>query len=117
MSDVEHVFAGIAVADFHVALAWYERLFGRAPDVVVRDDEEVMWQLVPGGWVYVVHNAERAGQGLLTILVRDLQRHVEMLVERGIAVPEIETEPGLYRKIALEDPLGNMLSIGENLGK
>ena len=41
---IDHIFAGIAVADYHSALAWYERLLGRPPDVIVTDDE-AMWQV------------------------------------------------------------------------
>ena len=40
---VNHVFAGIPVADYDAALAWYERLLGRLPDVIVKENE-VMWQ-------------------------------------------------------------------------
>jgi hypothetical protein len=36
--------AGIAVANFGAALAWYDRLFGRPADIVVKDDE-VMWRI------------------------------------------------------------------------
>jgi hypothetical protein len=33
------LFAGVAVADFQEARAWYERFFGRAPNVVAHDEE------------------------------------------------------------------------------
>jgi len=31
---INHVFAGIAVAHYDAALAWYERLLGWPPDVI-----------------------------------------------------------------------------------
>jgi hypothetical protein len=37
--DVDVLFAGTAVTDFEEAQAWYERFFGRAPDVVATDEE------------------------------------------------------------------------------
>jgi hypothetical protein len=112
----EHVFAaGVAVADFATAVPWYEKLFGREPDVVVREGEEAMWRVVNSAWVYVVHDARRAGEGLHTILVGDLVSYSAGLAERGIDVPEIETVPGKYRKIALEDPEGNTITVGEVL--
>jgi uncharacterized glyoxalase superfamily protein PhnB len=40
---INHVFAGIAVADCDSALAWYRRFFGRFPDVIVTENE-AMWQ-------------------------------------------------------------------------
>jgi hypothetical protein len=36
---INHVFAGIAVADYDSALAWYKRFFGRPPDVIVTENE------------------------------------------------------------------------------
>ena len=41
--DVDVLFAGATVTDFEEAQAWYERFFGRAPNIVA-NDEEVMWQ-------------------------------------------------------------------------
>ncbi len=59
---ITHIFAGIAVADYEKALAWYARLFGRSPDVIVTDTE-AMWQVREAGWVYVVgeHRSSREG--------------------------------------------------------
>ena len=39
--DVDLLFAGATVTDFEEAQAWYERFFGRAPNIVA-NDEEVM---------------------------------------------------------------------------
>jgi hypothetical protein len=50
---INHVFTGIPVADYHAALAWYERFLGRPPDVIVTDSE-AMWQVAETGWIYVV---------------------------------------------------------------
>ncbi|MEA2421644.1 MAG: hypothetical protein QOF55_743, partial [Thermoleophilaceae bacterium] len=36
---VTEVFAGIAVSDHALALPWYERLFGRPPDLIPNDNE------------------------------------------------------------------------------
>ena len=64
----DHVFAGIPVADYAAARPWYERLAGRAPDMVPHDHEAV-WQLTDTGWLYIVEDAERAGRALVTLLV------------------------------------------------
>jgi len=50
---INNVFAGIAVADYGSARAWYERLLGRPPDVIVTENE-AMWQAADAGWIYVV---------------------------------------------------------------
>lgn len=36
---VNEIFAGAAVADYDVALAWYERLMGRPPDLIPQEHE------------------------------------------------------------------------------
>src|SRR6266567_2325661 len=42
---IKYVFAGIAVADYDSALAWYTRFFGRSPDVIVTENES-MWAIL-----------------------------------------------------------------------
>ncbi len=98
---ITHVFAGIAVADYDAALAWYTRFFGRSPDVIVTENE-AMWQAAGTGWIYVVGDASRAGKALLTLLVNDLDGFVAELGQRG-----------LYRKAVMTDPEGNMISLGQ----
>lgn len=109
---LEHLFAGIPIADLDVARDWYERFAGRPPDLIP-NDEEVCWQLAESGWIYVVRDPERAGHALLTLLVDDLDRFVAELAERGIdSGPIEEVVPGT-RKGSVEDPDGNRLSFAE----
>ena len=105
-----HVFAGIAVADYDAALAWYERLLGRPADVIVTENE-AMWQVAEAGWVYVVGDATRAGYALLTLLVDDLEHQVAALAQRGLATGAIETVPGVVRKAVLIAPEGNRITV------
>ena len=111
---INQVFAGIAVADYDSALAWYKRFFGRSPDVIVTENES-MWQVLDTGWIYVVGDTKRAGKALLTLLVDDLEVYVAELGERGLATGAIDTVPGLYRKAVITDPEGNTISLGEDL--
>jgi predicted enzyme related to lactoylglutathione lyase len=111
---VSHVFAGIPVADYEATLAWYERLLGRPPDVIVTDNE-AMWQVADTGWIYVVGDTNRAGNALLTLLVDNLEDHVAALAERGLATGAIDTVPGVVRKAVMIDPEGNMITFGEDL--
>jgi hypothetical protein len=55
------VFAGIATGDYDSALAWYERLLGRPPDLIPKEDE-VAWQVAEMGWIYLIADASRAGK-------------------------------------------------------
>ena len=72
---ITHVFAGTPVADLDLALDWYRRLTGRAPDLIP-NDHEAAWSLNGTGWVYIVLDAGRAGSGLITLLVDDLESFI-----------------------------------------
>ena len=106
------LFAGVPVADYATAIAWYERLFGRPPDVLVKEDE-AMWQAAEAGWVYVVADRARAGNGLVTVIVDDLDEQLAELAGRGLADATIETYSNGVRKATLTDPEGNMIGFGE----
>jgi hypothetical protein len=47
---ITELFAGIATADYEKALAWYERLVGRPPDMIPNENEAVL-QLTETGLV------------------------------------------------------------------
>ena len=87
---------------------------GRPPDLVPNDNEGA-WQIVGAGWIYVVGDAERAGNGLLTLLVDDLDELIAELARRGIEAGEIDTIPGAVRRIRIEDPEGNSVAFGQPL--
>ncbi len=109
---IAQVFAGIPVTDYEPARAWYERFFGRPPDVIAHATE-ALWQGEGAGWIYVVGDAERAGRALLLLMVDDLDAQIAELAERGLAPDEVETVPGVYRKAVFHDPEGNQISFGE----
>ena len=108
---ITQVFAGLPVADYPAAMAWYGRLFGRPPDVVAHATES-LWQGVGEGWVYVVGDAERAGGALVTFLVDDLEATVAELAQRGLAPDEMETRPP---KAVFADPDGNRIGFAQPL--
>ena len=104
------LFTGVAVADLASALAWHEAFHGREPDMRPHA-REVCWQVAEAGWVYVVQDPERAGRGLLTIIVTDLDERLRALADRGL-VP-VETEMTSPRKVTFVDPDGNRLSLAQ----
>ncbi|HEY1368776.1 MAG TPA: VOC family protein [Gaiellaceae bacterium] len=109
---VGHVFAGLPASDFRASAAWYERLVGRPPDLRPNEDEAA-WRLTDTGWIYVVEDAGRAGNALLTVLVEDLETHVAELAARGLATQPIEIVPEVGRKAAIADPDGNLVTFAE----
>ncbi len=110
--DVEVLFAGVAIQNLDTALPWYQRLFGRPPDVVVNGDE-VMWHVASAGWVYIVGDIERAGRGLVTLSVRDLDAFVADAAARGASGSPIEPVGDAGRKASYADPDGNLISFIE----
>ncbi len=108
--DVEVLFAAIAVTDFEEARAWYERFFGRPPDVVAHD-EEVMWHVTGAGWLYIVGDAEHAGNGIVAMAVPDIEEATAALEGRGVATGPIQEEGDAGRKAVVRDPDGNSIAI------
>jgi catechol 2,3-dioxygenase-like lactoylglutathione lyase family enzyme len=79
-----HAFAGLAVSDYAAAYEWYVRLFGREADMYPHDNEAV-WRLTTSSSVYVLGDAERAGNGLLTLATNDLAGFANRLHADGLA--------------------------------
>jgi predicted enzyme related to lactoylglutathione lyase len=111
-----HLFAGIAVADFDTALAWYARFMGRPADMVPHEREAV-WQVTETGWVYIVaDDAARPGGGLLTLMVDDLDARIAAIAERGIETGRVAwVVPGEVRSVWITDPEGNRIQIAQVL--
>jgi glyoxylase I family protein len=110
MTHIDALFAAVAVTDLDAAVAWYGRLFGRPPDVLVHE-HEVMWRVADGGWLYVLVDAERAGHGLVTLAVSDLDGAVAALATRGVTAGPVEDVGDAGRKAQLVDPCGNSVSL------
>jgi glyoxylase I family protein len=83
--SIAHVLAVVPVTDLARSRPWYESLFGRPADNNPMPNL-VEWQVVPGGWVQVFIDAERAGSTLLNFAVDDLEAHVDELKQRGLAL-------------------------------
>lgn len=112
MSQV--LFAGVPVDGFASALEWYTQLFGRGPDVVAHETE-VMWRVADGGWLYVVHDPDRAGGALVSIAVDNLDSALGDLERRGLSAGPVERIGEAGRKATLHDPDGNAVSLLEVL--
>ena len=107
---IEHVLSVVPVTDLEVAAPWYEKLFGRPADNNPMP-VHVEWQVVPGGWVQVFVDAERAGSGLVNFAVADLAEYVKHAEERGLAPGGIEHANKGVELSTLSDPDGNMIRL------
>jgi predicted enzyme related to lactoylglutathione lyase len=102
----------VPVAGLDAALVWYERLFGRPPDMRPHPGE-ACWRASGDGWVYVIEDANRAGHGLLTLIVEDLDAVLAGLAARGVEAGPVEPVGDHGRKAALDDPEGNRVSFAQ----
>jgi catechol 2,3-dioxygenase-like lactoylglutathione lyase family enzyme len=108
---ITHLFAGVAVSDFAAAYDWYERLFARAADMFPCEGEAV-WRVTPVASIYVTVDPERAGGGLLTIAVSDLDAHAQGLGTDGVAIAE--SSEGPPRRLSVRDGDGNTITFFED---
>ena len=105
------LFAGIRVADYAAARAWYEQLLGRPPSFLPHATEAV-WEIEEHGYVFIVEDASTAGGALLTILVDDLDELVDGIAGRGIEPDDRVTYSNGARKAIYRDADGNEIGFG-----
>src|SRR3954454_13400241 len=99
------LFGGIPVSDFAASAQWYERLLGRPPDMRPHN-HEACWKRPDGAWIYVVRDAARAGNALITLIVDELP---PIEGERG--------EEGGLPTVEAVDPDGNRIKFGQYRGR
>jgi hypothetical protein len=109
---IDVLFAGLPVAELGPAVDWYERFLGRPPDMAPNETERA-WQLTDDGWLYVVEDNDRAGNGIATLLVDDLDARIGELSDRGIETGEVERLNESTRKLVVTDQDGNQIALGE----
>jgi predicted enzyme related to lactoylglutathione lyase len=105
------LFAGIPVRDFEAALPWYESLLGSEPSMRPHETEAV-WELGEHRFVFIVEDAERAGNAIPTLFVDDLDDRVAAIAGRGIEPAESETYSNVVRKVTYRDSDGNEIGFG-----
>lgn len=108
--SIEHVLAVVPVSDLQVSNCFYESLFGRPADNNPMPTL-VEWQVVPGGWVQVFTDTERAGTGLLNFAVDDLETHRADLRQRGVETGDITDAAKGVRLSEITDPDGNTIRL------
>jgi catechol 2,3-dioxygenase-like lactoylglutathione lyase family enzyme len=109
-----HLFAGLAVTDFTAACDWYERLFDGPPIAYPRDGE-ALWRAAESASVYVTADGARAGHGLLTLAVQDIDSQRADLARRGLRAEEGAERNGI-RTLIVTDPDGNTIKFFEDPG-
>jgi predicted enzyme related to lactoylglutathione lyase len=112
--DVWYAYAGLSVSDRDDVAAWYEGLFGRPPDMLPNDNEAT-WRVTESASLYIVANGGRAGGGVVTLMVDDLESTLSELAARGMR-PEREESMEAGRKAMFVDPDGNSVALAQLAG-
>jgi catechol 2,3-dioxygenase-like lactoylglutathione lyase family enzyme len=105
---VTHAFAGLPVSDYTAAYDWYTHLLGRPADMFPHEHEAV-WRLTPTASIYVVQDNLRAGSGLVTLALDDLDAHEKRLTADGLALTE-QSGGASPRRLVIKDADGNSLT-------
>ena len=77
---------------------------------------EAVWRLTPNAAIYVVQDPERAGGGLVTVAVDDLDAYEEQLREAGIEFAE-QVSRDAPRRLVVNDGDGNTIVLFQDPGQ
>jgi hypothetical protein len=105
-----HLFAGLRVGSFDASRPWYERLLGD-PSFLAHETEAV-WTLAEDRSIFIVEDADRAGDGDVTVFVDDLDATVAEIAARGLEPSERLTYGNGVRKALYRDVDGNEIGFG-----
>lgn len=109
----EIILAAIAVSDMDRAMAWYQKLIGRAYDERPMK-EAAEWRLQSHCGLQLVADKERAGRSMVTIGVADIERLVADIGSRGIEAHATPPGQGPYRLAQVRDPDGNLVTFSQD---
>lgn len=108
---IQGLYASAIVADFDTAIEWYSKLLGRAVD-----DKPIpgmaQWRDLGGAGLQIWHDADRAGKGIITIVVPDLAKEQARLAGLGLNTGEVSR--GAFGAVThILDPEGNRINLAE----
>lgn len=108
--SISYLFAGLVVRSRDASATWYATLLGRPADILP-NDAEATWQLTGTSSLYLLADPVRAGHGVFTLVVDDLESYLEQVLARGITPGTIEEVGTAGRKSVIIDPDGNAVSV------
>ncbi|WP_457299288.1 VOC family protein [Phyllobacterium sp. P5_D12] len=107
--EVINVLAGVAVKDLSDSGPWYERLFGRPPDMRPMNGL-LEWEFEKGGWLQVFEVKRGAGGSFVTLVETSVDDRIEDLKAKGIEIVSTSGADGDAVKTAIiKDPDGNQI--------
>jgi hypothetical protein len=106
-----NVLASLPVKDLAVSRAWYEALFGRAPDSSPMPTL-TEWRFAGGGSLQVYAGPDRAGGGSCTFAINDIDATIDGLKKLGIDPGKL-IDGGKAKVVMIKDPDGNSIAFAQ----
>ena len=108
---IQGIYASATVSNFDEALVWYEKLMGRPAD-----DKPIpgmaQWRKMDGAGLQLWQDDERAGKGVMTIVVPKLEQERARLAHLGLElINTVEGDFGVVSEIF--DAEGNRIHLAE----
>lgn len=108
---IDNAIASLAVKQLSSAQKWYEALLGRVPDSTPMPSV-AEWKFPRGGWLQVYELAERAGNGSVTLAVRNLEELLPHIKRLGIDISQ-KTSSAKVKTLTIIDLDGNQITFAE----
>lgn len=86
---IKKVYAHLSCSDLARSIAWFERVFGRAPDARPMNGL-AEWHHQDSAGLQLFEDVSNAGRGTVTLIVRDLPGERSRLTERGLEPPGVQ---------------------------
>lgn len=109
--EIEKIYAQLSCSDLTQSTAWFEMIFDREPDARPMTGL-VEWHHQARAGLQLFENDANAGQGTLTLIVRDLQSMHSRLTDCGMRPPDIESADTV-NIVRLRDPDGNLVVLAQ----
>ena len=104
-SNFSNVVGVLPVTDHAVAVAWYQKWIGRAPDIEPMEGV-AEWHLAENAWIQVSLDHEAAGQTTVVVGVKDIDAQCAVCSAAGVSVGEV-SDYGFIKTAEAVDPAGN----------
>lgn len=105
------IYAQLNCTDIERSAAWFERLFGRAPDASPMDGLKEWHHEAHAGFQLFANDAD-AGHGCLTLIVTGLEAERRRLVDAGLKIETVRSGD-VASVFQLSDPDGNVVVFAE----
>lgn len=109
--DIQGLYAAVFVRDIAAASTFYAKVLGRPPDDRPMETL-VQWRGFGNAGIQLFRDAAKAGRGVMTLVVPDMDAEAVRLRVQGIRMDTVQT--GVFGRIShITDPDGNLITLAE----